>query len=96
VLKHLRQAKHLAVVEVDLIEDHCGPFKDPPDVLEEKRNAWKRGFIDVLKDSPSKDRKFFRWWIAHTRWIPRPNLPPSSSYDVVEKGELEVSPDTSL
>ena len=94
MFKQLRQAEHLAIIEVDLIEHKCWPFYDPLDVLEEKRNAWKRGFIDILKDSPSKDRKFLRWGVAHTRSYPGPNLP--QSYDIVEKGELEVSPDTSL
>lgn len=89
VFKDLRGAKHLAVVEVDLICNLDSPFRYPPDVLEEERDAWKSGFIDVLKNSPAKDRKFLRWRTAHTRSSPK-------IYDVVENGELEVFAKTSL
>lgn len=50
---------------------------------------WKRGLIDVLKDSPSKNRKFLRWSVASRRdYLMR--------IAVLENGELEVFPETSL
>jgi len=79
--------EHLSVIEFDLIKDRCDPFENPPDVLEEKMNAWKRCFTDVLRDSPSKDRKFLRWRIVHTQIFAVPQ-----TYDIVENGELEVFP----
>jgi len=81
--KHLRRAEHLSVVEFDLVESQEKRSDQPQDVLEEKMNVWKRGFADVLKDSPSKDRKFLRWRIVYTN-------------DIMENGELEVFPRTSL
>jgi len=78
-------------VEFDLTEDRVGPFEYPLDVLEEKMNAWKRGLTDVLRDSPSKDRKFLRWRIVYRRAFAVPQ-----SYGILKSGELEVFPRTSL
>ena len=57
--------------------------------MEKDRKVWKRGFIGVLKDSPSKNRKLFRW-----KDIDRDHSHPSGD-KVVESGELEVFPETS-
>jgi hypothetical protein len=91
VFKHLRRAEHLSVVEFDLVKDRSSPFEYPPDVLEGEMNAWKRGFTDVLKDSPSKDRKHLRWRIVHTN-----PFAMTQNYDIVESGESEVFSRTSL
>ena len=56
--------------------------------------AWKRHVIEVLNDSPSKERKFLRWKVYENR-----RLPYSTSRGtqvVVEEGELEVLPGASL
>ena len=53
--------------------------------------VWKRHLIEVLKDSPSKERKFLRWKVCGSqRGISR------SVQVVIEEGELEVLPETSL
>ena len=61
--------------------------------IETDLNAWKVHLVQVLQDSPSKERKFVRWKVSE-RYTP---------YDVsecnlvvVESGELEVLPETSL
>lgn len=61
VFNHLRRAKHLAIIEVELIEHNDCEFGYPRNMMEEDRKVWKRGFIGILKDSPSKNRKLFRW-----------------------------------
>jgi len=61
LVKPLRRAKNLSVVEVDLAE--LDRFSRSPDVLAQLE-AWKTGIVDVLKNSPSKDRKFLRWNVA--------------------------------
>jgi len=93
--EHLRRAVHLAVVDIDLIEYLDSPFGSPPEVVEDRVDDWKRGFIDVLKNSSSKDRKFLRWRIVHTSVYRRPDS-PMKGYDIVASGELEVFPETSL
>jgi len=91
VFQHLRRAKHLSVVEIDLVEEQEDLPRGPQYLLGDTRKAWMRGLLDVLKDSPSKDRKFLRWKVIGT-W---------SVYDhprirVLESGELEVLPETFL
>jgi len=92
ILKPLRQANNLSVVEIWLVEG-SNPFEDALSLLLAKRNTWKTEFIDALKNSPFKGRKFFRWNAAKTR--------ASSGRDyryfreVLEAGELEVLPDSS-
>ena len=69
-------------------------IKDPlggdPELLG-KRKAWKAGLIDVLKNSPSKDRKFLRWNLIEVQ--------PLGDYDIfevlAESEELEVLPEPS-
>jgi hypothetical protein len=54
---------------------------------------WKVHLVQVLKDSPSKERKFLRWKISEKE------MPYGvTEYTVVlaESGELEVLPGTSL
>lgn len=46
--------------------------------------VWKRGVIEVLKDSASKDRKFLRWRVYGGICNPGSAL--------LEEGELEVLP----
>ena len=73
-------------MEIHLVE--CkDPFEDK-DWLGE-RETWKAGLIDVLKNSPSKGRKFLRWNITEIC-----QDPSDSSYfrKFVEAGELEVLP----
>jgi hypothetical protein len=54
---------------------------------------WKRLLIPVLKDSHSQERKFLRWIHFENHWY---RDPPNGITDVVENGELEVFPTTSL
>jgi len=79
-------------VEIDLVEEP-ELLKDGEllDLLEGGQKAWKRGLIDVLKKSPSKERKFLRWRFIATRSYS--DYPRSR---VLEKGELEVFPETYL
>jgi len=86
VVEYLRQAKHLSVVEIHLIEHKDGYFAQPPNLLE-RRAAWKKGLVDVLKKSPSRDRKVLRWKVAKIYWQP---LDRCLAREVVEAEELEV------
>ena len=54
--------------------------------------VWKRDVIEVLKDSPSKDRKFLRWKVYEGER--RYGILNRSI--LVEEGELEVLPEVSL
>ena len=53
--------------------------------------VWKRDVIKVLKDCPSKDRKFLRWKVyeGERRYGVLRKI-------LVEEGELEVLPEVSL
>ena len=62
------------------------PLGDPE--LLRKRKAWKAGLIDVLKNSPSKDRKFLRWNFVQIEQ----SVYGSYVRKVVGTGELEVPP----
>lgn len=53
--------------------------------------AWKTGLIDVLKNSPSKDRKFLKWDIVRL-WL-QPFDNDGYTRTVVEAGEMEVLPE---
>jgi len=87
-IKHLRELKHLAVVDVDLAEGSSFPEA----IRDEARGIWKRELIRLLKDSPSTDRKFLRWRVVQSR--PR-IVAVGRAYDIVESEELEVLPETS-
>ena len=58
-----------------------------------RREACKAGFVDVLKNSPSKDRKFLRWKL--TQFYKRP-VDDRYIHEVIEVEELEVLPESSL
>lgn len=84
IVKLLRQAEHLSVVETHFIE-----HRDKYSGKLERRKAWKAGLVDVLKNSPSEDRKFLRWKVSqiHPRATDR-----FAVHEVVEIEELEVLP----
>lgn len=88
-VKHLRQLKHLAVIDVNLYEERGLPKA----IREQTRKIWKREFIGLLKDSPSTDRKILRWKVVQGRSC---HLTGRLEYDAVEAEELEVFPETSL
>jgi len=92
LVRELRRLKHLAVVDVELEEakdrestDESGPEKG--------RKAWKRELINLLKDSPSTERKFLRWKIVQI-FIRADGR--SRGQEVVVNEELEVFPGTPL
>jgi len=89
-VKPLRQAKHLSVVETRLYENK-GPLGENPELLG-KRKAWKAGLIDVLKNSPSEDRKFLIWNLIQVY-----QQPTDGCYvnEAAETEELEVFPEPS-
>lgn len=88
-IKHLRQLKHLAIIDLNLYEETELPKVD----REQTRKTWKREFIGLLKDSPSPDRRILRWKVVQGRLC---HLNGRFEYDVVEAEELEVFPETSL
>ena len=55
--------------------------------------VWKRRLIEILKASPSKERKFLRWVVCE-----REKSCGLLKYirEVLEEGELEVFPETFL
>ena len=57
-----------------------------PDALAELE-TWKRYLIDFLKDSPSRDRKFFRWNVAQ---LTEKSSGIRRAWKVLEAGELEA------
>lgn len=85
LVKPLRQAKNLSIVEVHLA-DPKDSYTESPGVLA-GLEAWKAGLVDVLKNSPSKDRKFLRWNVAQVCQAPSDNC---YVREVVEAEELEV------
>ena len=91
--------KYLAVVEFDfltlLFPDETGTAKGElrRAQTETSLKLWKAHLIQVLKDSPSKERKFLRWKISESQM---PYGVSECTVVVVENGELEVLPETSL
>ena len=65
----------------------------PGQPVDLRRKAWKKALIDVLKKSPSEDRKFLRWEI--TRYAPHP-VDGRAVNEVLEAGQMEVLPEPSL
>ena len=60
----------------------------------DEQNTWKSDFIEILRNSPSESRKFLRWKkVVFNQGIRRRYR---YDYQVVERGELEVLPETSL
>jgi len=84
-------------VELDFIHpfrlDEVGTTRGKLYRAETKRElkAWKRRVIEVLKNSPSKKRKFLRWKIYEGQ-----RCDSVSGSVLVEEGEFEVLPETSL
>ena len=54
-------------------------------------NVWREHLIQVLKDSPSKGRKFARWKVS----VKYPPYVIVGNH-IVERGELEVLPEIPL
>lgn len=98
--EHLRALKYLAVVDLEFT---TSPFYlDEATTAERERHraraevdliAWKACLIEVLQNSPSKERKFFRWKVYKGR---RHHGFISGVQVVSQEGELEVFPETSL
>ena len=93
--KHLPSLKHLAVVEIDLttyIYTSEQPGKGRYTVrsaptFKDDLDAWKALLIRILRESPSKGRKFVRWRGVERYTGDHPYLV------VAESGELEVFPE---
>jgi len=92
--------KHLAVAELDFTTSpfHAvGPDTAKSDhykaQVEMDLKAWKACLVEILKDSPSKERKFLRWKVYKSQ---RHHGISRGAQVVVEEGELEVFPETSL
>lgn len=88
VFNQLRKFEHLAIIEIDFIQIY---YSSPTDWREGTWVAWKRGFIEVLKESPSRDRKMLRWKLIYG-W----NRPSIERDELVANGEMEIFPDTPL
>ena len=56
-------------------------------------NAWKACLIEILKNSPSEERKFFRWRAYKGR---RHHGFDTGVQVISEEGVLEVFPETSM
>ena len=80
-------------MDVELEEDKDRGFVDAAG-REKGRKRWKRELIDLLKHSPSTERKFLRWKIAQSYL--RTGVDFGWAHDVVVNEELEVLPETSL
>jgi len=78
-------------VELRLIS-HQNSLQRLPELLREWK-AWKAGLIDVLKNGPSKDRKFLRWVLIR---VYVPSVGDPLVREVLEGGELEVLPESPL
>lgn len=92
-IKKLRQLTHLDLIEADLDEAMDYKPLQHEGAREKARKDWKREFVDLLKDSPSTDRKVLRWKVVQS--YPHP-VRAGRAYDIMETEELEVSPETSL
>ena len=95
VTERLRLLKHLAIVEINLSgllssRMASDPTHDPNWVkLKKGLVVWKIHLIQVLKDSPSDERKFLRWKLIGSLWFVAKGV-------VLEAGELELLPEKSL
>ena len=93
--------KHLAVVDLDLVTSPFCPDEDASTAeselykarVEMDLNAWKRHVVEILKDSPSEERKFLRWRVHKGQGL---DGIFRGAQVVVEETELEVFPETSL
>lgn len=97
-VESLRSLKHLAVVDLDFTTSPFYPDENgtPKNELyrtqaETDLKVWKGYLIEVLKDSPSEERKFLRWKVCKTL---RQLYTSGGAHVVLEEGELEVFPET--
>ena len=93
IFNRLRKFKHLAIIEMDFHRRCDSPAYDRDGEMEDSLDAWRRGCIEVLKNSPSEDRKLIRWRVIGrtSRDYPRCDI-----HVLVGRGEMEVFPYTSL
>lgn len=101
----LRSLKRLAVVGIELLtlqldlEEITGAagYESSRAQAVKDWTAWKRNLINVLRDSPSTERKLLRWKVVESEM---PNVSGNSARQITpegtEGGELEVSPGTLL
>ena len=93
--ERLPSLRHLAAVEIVLrslyfsrpVDDTT--FDAGKEKLKKGLTIWKAHLIQILKDSPSEERKFLRWKLVESLWFLGKDI-------VVMAGELEVLPETSL
>ena len=98
VIEHLRSFKHLAVVDLNFLvspsypekisKANCRRFRTEAEM---SLKVWKGSVIEVLKDCPSKDRKFLRWRLYESE-----RCLGTSWATLVQEGELEALPGVSL
>lgn len=94
---HLRSLKRLTIVELEfpiqlIILGLMSTEKREVHKAQIKAllTVWKTHLIPILRDSPSKERKFLRWKVSGNRSC---RDYPDDDIDVVlENGELEVLP----
>jgi len=86
-IKELRQLKYLTGVDVEFKEERDREPGDAAD-REKGRKMWKRELVNLLKDSPSPERKFLRWKIIQSRFPTNGGY--GWSHEVVENEGLEV------
>lgn len=86
--------KKLAIVDIELIRSAFEPGDEPGHYTKWSTialRAWKVHSIEVLKDSPSAERKYFRWEVRDGGKF----RTPAELFLSSGKGVLEVGPDTS-
>jgi len=90
--------RRLAVVDLDFLTSpfYPGETGTPASELYGTQvkvdlNTWKAYLIEVLKNSPSKERKFLRWKVGQNI-----HAVHRGYHVVLEEGELEVFSETSL
>ena len=96
----LQSFKRLAVMELDYDTHLTSPHEIDEvgrEICKGKREAYlkelKKQLIPILKDSSSDNRKFLKWKFSENHLY---RGPPNRMTDLVERGELEVLPGTSL
>ena len=99
-VQYLRALKHLAVVNLDFTispfyPDEASTVGSKLYKVQAERDLeiWKTHLVEVLKDSPSKERKFLRWRISKGQ---RHHDFPGGVQVVMGEGKLEVIPETPL
>ena len=85
-------------MEIELIRPSYEPVTEPGHHTAWSTKAlvaWKTHSIEVLRDSPSTERKFFKWAVYGGPKYGTPGVADVESVMDIE-GVLEVGPDTSL